>query len=466
MKKLFRNIFLSFVVAFVLPFLTFFAINQITLRENTFENGCMLCGVDVSGLTISEAENLISKSLDEKSALTLTYKGKKWEFQSSDFEISSNVHFVLDELQKGSRKGVFEKNKLIKKIKNMGFASEVATNYVFTGLDDKIDEIATQIEIEPTRAKAKYNFSSKTFDITPGIKGQKIDRASLYEDISKIGNQKAIEIKTLPVVSDITSDFLKKSLIYQAEYSTNYASSSADRKNNIKLASSSLNNCEILPNEEFSFNKTLGQRTLERGYKEANIIKEGAFVKGVGGGICQVSTTLYNALLLSGINVTEAHKHTLPVSYVPPARDAMVSWGSADLKFVNTTDAPLYIVSNADGENITFKIFGKTKEKDEKIKITSEVVSKISAKDKILPDTDGKYADKIMFKGEFVRAKYGKDGYEAKSFVEKYKNGKLVSKKLLRDGVYDAQDGIIYEGTDTLPEGMRLPSDNIISSVK
>ena len=108
------------------------------------------------------------------------------------------------------------------------------------------------------------------------------------------------------------------------------------------MALEKFNGLVINPNEEISFNSITGPHTSENGYKSAIVIYNGEFTDGIGGGICQASTTLYNALLTSGVQINEVHKHTLPIRYVPLALDAMVSEYTADLKFVNTTDYPTF----------------------------------------------------------------------------------------------------------------------------
>ena len=120
-------------------------------------------------------------------------------------------------------------------------------------------------------------------------------------------------------------DLQPKKIVLRAEFSTNYSSSTDARKFNVALASKTLDNTLVDINGEFSFNYTVGERTERRGYKKAKIIVGGEFVDGVGGGVCQVSTTLYNAVLLAGLKIIECHPHSLPVSYVAPSFDAMVN---------------------------------------------------------------------------------------------------------------------------------------------
>ncbi|MBQ3047537.1 MAG: VanW family protein, partial [Clostridia bacterium] len=190
---------------------------------------------------------------------------------------------------------------------------------------------------------------------------------------------------------------------------------------------------------------------------EANIIVDGQFVKGVGGGVCQVSSTLYNALLLANIKPIEVHKHSLPVSYVKPGLDAMVSWNTADLKFKNTTDYPIFITSNCNGSNLTFNIYGNTKQDSFYLKTESKIIKTIPHRgDKIEPDTRGKYLDRIMYKGEYARERAPRDGYIAHVYLNTYQNGVLIKQDLIREVMYEPQLGLVYEGTKDPPENNKV----------
>lgn len=464
-KKI-KGILITFSICFIIPFFSFFVLNLFFSSDNsTFTTNYSLCGVDIGGLTKLEAENKLSSKFINSTAtlkLELTYKDKSWTFFDKDFEINSNIHTVLENAYKTNRKGgYFEKLRNLKRIKNMGFDSQIAVKYVLTDIDKKIDDICFEIETKPVNSTAVYNLDTKSFDITKSSKGILVDREKLLCDIEE-GLQKScdvkIEISTLPVDPEFNESHMKKATKLQASFSTDYAKSPVDRKNNIMLASKSLNGFKVEPNEIFSFNEAVGQRTIEKGYKEANIIKEGTFIKGLGGGVCQVSSTLYNALLLANVEIIECHKHSLPVTYVKPAFDAMVSWGNADLKFKNISNLPIFITANANGKELSIKIYGDTKPDNLEIKPTYEIVKTLPHNgDKIIPDTEGIYGDKIMFKGEFFRVKYPKDGYEAKAYLEYYVDGNLQNKKLIRHGTYNPQQGVLYEGTDTLPKDMTLP---------
>ena len=142
-----------------------------------------------------------------------------------------------------------------------------------------------------------------------------------------------------------------------ASFSTSYSSSAENRKHNVTVATNRLNNTLVESQEEFSFNKTIGNRTEDNGYRKSIVISNGEFTEGVGGGVCQVSTTLYNAVIRAQLFVTECHSHSLAVSYVPLGFDAMVST-YADFKFINNTPYPIRIKARADGSTLTIKIYG------------------------------------------------------------------------------------------------------------
>ena len=211
-----------------------------------------------------------------------------------------------------------------------------------------------------------------------------------------------------------------KQLVLRGEFFTNYSSSTDERKHNIALASSSINKILVDVGGEFSFNRCVGQRTAKRGYKNAKVIFDGKFIEGIGGGVCQVSTTLYNAVLLAGLKVIEAHPHSLPISYVLPSFDAMVNSSYADLKFVNNTKNPIIIKATADGEVIKIQIYGE--EMGYKIERRSVIIEKIlPPEEEIIEDINNEHP--TLFEGERKVIAYGKEGLRSEGYlVKKYSN--------------------------------------------
>jgi vancomycin resistance protein YoaR len=226
----------------------------------------------------------------------------------------------------------------------------------------------------------------------------------------------------------------------RAKFFTTYYSSSEERISNIKLASQKINGVFLDVNEEFSFNNTVGERTADNGYKNSKIILGGKFTDGVGGGVCQVSTTLYNAVLLAGLNVTESHPHSLAVSYVAPSFDAMVSFNLADLKFVNDTGYPVLIKAFANDYMLTVSIFGR---KMQETYVRSSIITgEIPApKEETFIDTNNEYPD-INF-GEQKVISYSKKGLTSEGSLIKMVNGKPVKIIKIRKDAYRGTKGLI-----------------------
>lgn len=251
-------------------------------------------------------------------------------------------------------------------------------------------------------------------------------------------------VSVLPTASAMPFyDLNPKEFCLRSKFFTGYSNSTPERKNNVKVCANALNLTLVDVGGEFSFNKTVGERTEKRGYKKAKIIVNGEFVDGVGGGVCQVSSTLYNALLLSGLEITEYHPHSLPVSYVAPSFDAMVNSGWADLKFVNNTQNPIVITADADGNKLTVCIYGQPLEvRYERESVITESIS--PPQDQVLVDENGDYPD--LFEGESMFLRYGKAGYKSEGYIVAIsKNGRAKRKKI-RSDKYGATRGIVVLG--------------------
>ncbi len=216
-----------------------------------------------------------------------------------------------------------------------------------------------------------------------------------------------------------------------AAYTTYFNAEDRGRCENIAIAASLIDNVTIQPYGEFSFNQTVGRRTAEAGFKQAKIIVNGEYVLGVGGGVCQVSTTLYNAALKSGLTVTEFHPHSLCVSYVAPSRDAMVS-SQSDLKFFNPRSHPVRLKTEVfkDGVKITF--YGKNE--GDRYEITANILSEIPPPPPIV---------KKGATDEILRA--SKNGVKSEAYLERYKGETLLSRQRLRADEYRPIQAILVK---------------------
>ncbi len=223
-----------------------------------------------------------------------------------------------------------------------------------------------------------------------------------------------------------------------ATYSTDFGFSSEGRRYNVKKATSLVDGSIVKAGEIFSFNAVTGERTKENGYKESPIIERGKYIIGVGGGVCQVSTTLYNAVLRAGLRIERVSPHSLPVGYVPPSMDAMVS-SATDFRFFNDTPFPITIKGSTNGNTLTFQIYGfRTITDGEEVKYRSCVTKVLSASYEELPDLGGELAEGE----EYKTIKRAKDGLVSECYKEVYYQGNLVSNTLVRRDVYKAENGV------------------------
>ena len=225
-----------------------------------------------------------------------------------------------------------------------------------------------------------------------------------------------------------------------AHLSTYYGDSKQNRKDNIALAARKIDGLVLYPEDEFSFNDLVGRRTVENGFKTAYVIQNGDFVEGVGGGVCQVSSTLYNCALLANLAITCVRAHSLPVSYVAPSFDAMVS-AASDLRFVNTLCAPITIRMSANGKYLRAEIYGVGKFEIKRRSMTIGAIPfEVEYRD-----------DETLETGKEVVDTYGKEGLKSQGYLDYYQNGKLAKSVLIRSDNYSPQKRIILRGTKTSP---------------
>lgn len=270
--------------------------------------------------------------------------------------------------------------------------------------------------------------------------GAKYDLDDSISAFNKAKEGKEFEVKAKAIVPSITKEDLEKNLFKDVlgEYTTSVSGSSV-RKNNVRLAGEKCN-VILLPGEEFSYNQTVGKRTKENGFGEAGAYLNGETVQEVGGGVCQTSSTLYNAVVLANLEVTERTNHTYISSYVPIGRDATVSWGGPDFKFKNNRDYPIKIEASYAGGKLTCKIIG-TDVDGSYVKFTSERTGDVAYNTKYENDA-------TIPEGQQVTKQAGSNGGKAVSYRLVYdKDGKLISKKKEANSYYKGHEAIIAVGT-------------------
>lgn len=333
------------------------------------------------------------------------------------------------------------------KVQKMGFSPYTSMQFLFPGLEDIFCALEKKINAPATDATLTLKKEGK-FLSTPEKVGYKVLREqTAIKMLQQL--EKSNHIKIEVVVETLHPKTKQKDLMAfthkKSQFSTWCGNSSSERKNNIALAVNAINGTKIEAGDTFSFNSATGARNEDSGYKKAKIIQNGTFVEGTGGGVCQVSTTLYNAALLAGLQMVEVHQHSLPVSYVEPSRDAMVSGSSADLVFLNNTSGPVFIkASFINDQDIIMEVYGE--ENVYNYQIESKITRIIPhQKDEIIKDASK--ATIPLARGQTQRISSPKNGCESyATLITKDKSGKIVSRQIIRQNYYAPTRGIVVEG--------------------
>ncbi len=320
---------------------------------------------------------------------------------------------------------------------------EYALKFVFKNFENFLTLIDNVFKIEAQNAALVTQNNSGMCHIKNAKQGVQVDKNAQILDIfynlaQKCVKFNACKIITQPLIED--AELIGCTNLRGGFYTT-YASSTAERKSNIELALSKFDGLVLGAGEVLSFNETTGRRTPDNGYKSAKIITNGNFVEGNGGGVCQASTTLYNAALVAGLDIIEVNQHSLKVGYVAPSFDAMVNFGSSDLKIRNNTGRPVMFATKCDGDKCRVNVFGVNN--PYKIVRKSEVIGEIeplpdkfvNAKD--VPELVNTQIEKSYY------LHYPKKGLKSEGVLEYWQEGNLVATKKIRTNTYASVTGVV-----------------------
>ncbi|MGF7186937.1 vancomycin resistance protein YoaR [Desulfitispora alkaliphila] len=222
---------------------------------------------------------------------------------------------------------------------------------------NEVKEIIEVLALEIERKPQNAGIVKETGEIVAGREGLVVNRRKTLKRIMNSTENVHHNLEVEKVMPEVTTEALEAVDYVLGSYATGVGGS-ANRMQNVIIAAKAISNTLVLPGEVFSFNETTGPRTVENGYKQAPVIIGGGFGMDAGGGVCQVSSTMYNAVLKSNLEIVERHPHSKPVRYVPKNRDAAVSWGSLDFKFKNSTDYPIIVKSSAVPGRVEVTIMG------------------------------------------------------------------------------------------------------------
>lgn len=343
---------------------------KIGREGNVFENNwqvlSMMFGTVNIEPNITFNKQLLTKNLEDIST------------QLPDTVVQSSYYIEGNELiiTSGKEGNVIDVNASIETIKNsISSFSSLTTPIELSVKTKKPDKInVEQIYNEVRKDPIDAYYTKDPFEIHPSENG--VDFKISLEDAQNMISSEQKEEYTIPlniIRPNITTNMIGTEAFPDllSTFSTNYAASNRNRTTNLILAANKINGTVLMPGETFSYNKVVGARTIAAGYKEAPIYVQGRVEDGLGGGICQITSTLYNAVVYANLEVTQRTNHQFVPSYVTASRDATVVYGAIDFQFKNNRNYPIKLVCSVSGGIANFRIFGMKQEDDPEVQISS-----------------------------------------------------------------------------------------------
>lgn len=368
------------------------------LMTDRFFAGTVIDGIDVGGMTKDEAYNAVSKTLPEKPLeikieIKLLEKTLYPNFNDASFEY--NTREILDEAFAKYRPvddtnlvQLAECYNKVQQLKNSPDTYETAYTVQIEGVIERINKVLEPYIKDYAEVKnasiVDFDTENRTYIIDKEKIGYDIDIDTAAKEVKALFDSKTyVGVVTVPTVKkepEITAAMINENFGLIGECSTK-ASSNSNRNNNLNQACENMTGTILEPGEIFSFNDIVGQRTVENGFKEATVIQGGQYEQGLGGGICQVSTTLYNAVLKADLEVVRRSAHAWPSDYVQTGLDATVDWPALDFQFKNDTDYQVVVVAWFDYSDYTCnaQVYGKKLPDGKYIELYAEITNVVSA---------------------------------------------------------------------------------------
>ncbi len=415
--------------------------------ERTIADNIYIGDIAVGGMTQAQATEAVEDYVQSvgDTEFTLTIDDKSVTATAADFGLEwSNPVIVKDAVNVGRTGNLIERYKSKKDLEHENLVYDIT----YTADIDQIKEYLEANTDEMNQDAVNYGLKRENgvFTITDGQNGVAVDiDTSAQEILSYIednwnGSAASIELAAKVVEPEGTKEQLERVTDVLGTFTTDFSTSSAGRAQNVKNGASKINGHVVYPGEQFSVYETVNPFTAENGYELAGSYENGTTVQTYGGGICQVSTTLYNALIRAEVTIDERYCHSMIVSYVQPSMDAAIAGTYKDLKFTNNYDFPIYIEGYTSGMQITFTIYGEeTRSADREVIFESETTSTTE------PETQF-VASESQPIGYVNTDQNSHTGYTAKLWKIVKENGKEVSREVFNNSTYKASPKIITVG--------------------
>lgn len=413
------------------------------VQSQNFYKGTSVEGIDVSDMTLQEALDYWAKNIEARYAQTTVSLSNGTVLSAQDVGYYSDYQTVLTNAWNAGRTGTLEERygMISQRMQQPVSYSVTRAGYSEDMLAAQVRAVAASVD-EPAQNAKIQSFNTETYEFvfSDEVPGRAVDTEQLSREIIQTLEQGGGRIQLR--INSVEPSLKKADIAGQygmiSSAVTNASSSSSNRLTNIKLSMDMINGYCLEPGETFSFNDVVGKRTRDRGFKVATAYASGEVTEDVGGGVCQVSTTLFNAAVKADMRIDERHHHSLTVGYVDRGKDAAVSWTSQDLKFTNAGDDSVYICCVVDGEKrVRIAFFGKLLPNGESITLEGDTTGTINYETVYQPNVS-------LMPGTTNVIQKGRTGYTAEAYKVRWDaNGNKISNELLCKSSYKAINEIV-----------------------
>lgn len=446
-----RQRFFFFIWGLVLFFAVFLGISLgvvcglSDMGKSIIASGVSVQGIDVGGQTTEQALATLESQLNFNQLeedLLLRWQDKEWKLSPKDIQARLDLATGINQAMRvGRGQGFFADlyQRYIAKTEGKDIPLHLLIND--KKLSSYLEDLAREINREPVNAQLLTN-PDDTIQVVGEQPGEKLNLAKAKSKIKEqlLKTDKEILLPVELWQAEVTAGIIHSRGIKRllSSFATNFSTAKENRAYNIYVAAKAIDGVMLKPGEVFSFNKIVGPRSQEAGYKTAGVIVNNELVEGIGGGVCQVSSTLYNAVLLADLQIVERSNHSRPVAYLPLGRDATVAYDYLDFKFKNSTGSYVLIRAEVDGGRLLIRLFGNQP--------PGERVSIVTETDAVLPSPVKVTPDKSLPTGGMVVEKEGDSGCRVNTWRTVEINGKEVRRELVGHSTYNPVARIIRKG--------------------
>lgn len=442
------KLILFFLIIILFSAVSLIAVNSAFMVTDQIYAGVMVGEIPVGGLSEQAARDKIAAFFKEhikEAPIVITCRDQAWPLKASEFDLALDVEGLAHKAYNVGRDGnlLYRLQERLLTI-NSGYHIPLELKYNQEKLSEILQDIAASLDCEPRNAKVLQ--AGSEIKIIQGTIGYKVDIAETLKilvDKLQTGlpvNLELIAKESYPTV--VAADLVDIDSVL-ASFTTEFDPNNRNRVQNIILGARNFNNVLVRHGETISFNDVVGPRLEKFGFKEAPGFINGKLVPDWGGGICQLTSTLYNAVLLANLEIVERTSHCRPPGYVPLGQDATVADNLLDFKFKNNSAHSIYITSEVSGGSVTVYVFGKNGYKPE-VRITA------TDKKVIEPQTIVKQDPELELGKEIVETE-GQRGFTVTTWRIKNYSGQEAERELLATDEYSPEDRVVRVGTKVLP---------------